>query len=183
MSSQQFLPTTKALCPWPQAHQGFRLLRHLGSSEVLVQQGQLLKVNFRKMEDVSRTMTTGTQVPDISGKLEMTELVNSENVAQFLVLCFACGKRAICVFKSTTLATGPKPKGNTFLGMCCPWSMIRHPRCCGNPHGAQNVMGFQFILIDGRGRLCGLWFLGLHRTTRIGRVAGWPFSLPCAFSS
>lgn len=91
-SSWQFLPTPKAVCPWPQAHQGFRLLRHLGSSKILVQQGQLLKVNFRKKEDVSRTTTAVTQVPDISGKLEMTDLVNSENIAQFLVCALPVGK-------------------------------------------------------------------------------------------
>lgn len=63
--------------------------------------------------------------------------------------------------------------------------MIRHPRCCGNPQGAQDVMGFQFIPTGGRwpGTLCGLRFLGLHRGTRIGCMASrlTNYSAVCSF--
>lgn len=66
---------------------------------------------------LSRVMKTETQIPDVSGKLDNDHrFCASKSVAQSLVLCFAC-KKDIHVFKHTTLAIGPKSKGNVFISM------------------------------------------------------------------
>lgn len=64
---------------------------------------------------LSRIMKTETQIPDVSGKPDNdNRFCASKSVAQPLLLCFAC-RKDIHVFKHTTLAIGPKSKGNVFM--------------------------------------------------------------------
>lgn len=63
-------------------------------------------------------MKIETQIPDVSGKPDNDHrFFASKSVVQPLVLCFAC-KKDIHVFKHTTLAIGPRSKGNVFISMC-----------------------------------------------------------------